>query len=288
MLLYQLEVNGVNISKLATAELSYNATGLQVYTRYRIVLRAGNSIGLAQIETQIYTGQLPPQGVHAPQLRVLGSRRIEVTWRVPDILNGVISKYEVLVATTDVMSQYTVAYTAASDAFNTIVANMTPGVLYYVRMAAWTGGGRTIGNLSTAKTFESAPEDVLPPALDPVSPFAINVTIRVPLKPNGVIIRYELYHNNNLVKNDTLLHFQSVGLQPYSRHTYRVRACTAKGCGESSPASIYTLDAPPVGNVSLQATTTGPRNLRAQWTAVHIPNGIIRYTVDLIAFLRIQ
>lgn len=276
MLLYQLEVNGALISKFPSSELSHNATGLRVYTPYRVVLRAANSIGTVTVEAQIFTGQLPPQGVHAPQLRVLGSRRLEVVWRTPDILNGLISKYEVLTSTNDIISQYTVAYTAASNTFNTVVANMTPGALYYVRIAAWTGGGRTISNVSTARTFESSPEDVLTPLLTPISPHAINVTIRVPLKPNGVILRYELYQNNNLVKNDSLLTFQSEGLQPYSLHTFRVRACTAKGCGESAPISVHTLDAPPIGNVTLQANTVGPRTLQAQWTAVQIPNGNIK------------
>ena len=277
MVLYQLEVNGLTISKFPSAELSYNATGLQVYTRYRVVLRAANTIGVVTAEAQLFTGQLPPQGVHAPQLRVLGSRRIEVTWRLPNTLNGVISKYEVLTAKADVMSEYIVAFTAPSNTFTTIIANMTPGVLYYVRIAAWTGGGKTTGNLSTARTFESSPEVVLTPLIDPISPFAINVTIRIPLKPNGIIIRYELYQNNILVKNDSSLKFQSRGLLPYSLHTFRVRACTAKGCGESAPVSIHTLDAPPVGNITLQASTVGSRTLQAQWTAVQIPNGNIKY-----------
>lgn len=282
MLFYVLEVDGGKVTKLAVSELSHNATGLRVYTRYRIVLTAVNKISLVSTQSDIFTGQLPPQGVHPPQLRVLGSRRIEVTWRLPDVLNGVISKYEVLVATTDVLSQYATVYTAESSIFNTIVANMTPGVSYYVRIAAWTGGGRTVSNASTAKTFESAPEDVLAPLLTPVSPFAINITIVVPLKPNGLIIRYELYQDSNLVKNDTSLHFQSAGLQPYSRHTFRVRACTAKGCGESNSVSAYTLDAPPVGSVTLTASTTGPRTLQAQWTAVQTPNGNMKY-VSLIS-----
>lgn len=266
-------MNSITISRFAGAELSYNATGLQVYTSYRVVLRAANAISLVSAATDIYTGQLPPQGVHAPQLRVLGSRRMEVTWRVPLVLNGVISKYEVLASPVDVLSQYTVAYTASSDTFNAVVGNMTPGALYYVRIAAWTGGGRAVSNVSTAKTFESAPEDVPAPLLDPVSSFAINVTIRLPLKPNGIIIRHELYQNGILIKNNTLLHFQSVGLLPHSLHSFRVRACTAKGCGESRPVSTYTLDAPPIGNVTLRAIATGPRKLEALWTAVQIPNG---------------
>lgn len=275
ILFYQLEVN--DTVRYSGAGFNANITGLQVYTRYKLRLQAANKIGIVTVETHAYTGQLPPGDISAPQLRVLGSRRFDVTWRAPGVLNGVISKYEVLVATADIPSQYTVAYTGNGNIFHTTIATLIPGTLYYVRIAASTGGGRTIGAVATARTFESAPEDVLSPLLLPVSASTINVTIQMPLKPNGVVLYYVLFQDGLPVQNGSVLFYQGKGFRPYSRHTYRTRACTAKGCGESDAVAVYTLDSQPIGNVTLTARITGPRSFTARWTAVQIPHGIIRY-----------
>ena len=272
---YQLEVN--NIVRYAGAGFSANITGLKVYTRYELRLRAANAIGFVTSETHAYTGQLPPGNVSAPQVRVLGSRRLAVAWHAPSILNGVISKYEVLTATADISSQYTIAYTGNSNILNTVITTLIPGTLYYVRIAASTGGGRTIGAVATAKTFESAPEAVLPPLPLPVSASAINVTIQIPQKPNGVILYYVLFQDGVAVQNGSALFYQGRGFHPYSRHTYRTRACTAKGCGESDAVAVYTLDSQPIGNVTLTARITGSMSFTASWSAVQIPNGIIRF-----------
>ena len=275
IMFYQLNVNG--IPKYGQTRFSVNVTGLTVYTSYLVELSACNKKGCVKSFNNILTGQLPPAGIHAPQLRVLGSRRIDVTWTKPATLNGIISKYEILVAKNDANSKFTVAFTGTPDSFHTILANMTPGTLYYIKVAAYTAGGGGMGNASVAKTLESAPEDIPKPVAVAVSYSSINITIQRPNKPNGIIIYYVLFQDNIPVLNATSLFYQGNGFSPYSRHTYRTRACTAKGCGESDLTVVYTLDAQPGGNVSLQANPTSSRSFRATWTPVQIPNGIIRY-----------
>eukprot|EP00794_Sanderia_malayensis_P020024 gene20024-21985_t len=278
IILYQIYINGVTKHVNSGNQFTYNVTGLLVYTSYSVKLSACNNIACISVTTSVFTGQLPPSGVHPPQLRVLGSRRIDVTWQSPDVLNGVISKYEVETAVGS-SRNFTIAFTARPDLFHTVLANMTPGTQYQVRMVAFTAGGGTTSLPSTATTLESAPEDIPKPVVIPVSYSVLNVTMQVPLKPNGVIIYYVLLEDDSVVMNSTVLRYQGTGFRPYSRHTYRTRACTAKGCGESDLAVAFTLDAQPVGNVVLVANALSSRSFRANWTAVQTPNGIIRYSL---------
>lgn len=278
ILTYQLYINGE--TKYSGNAFTYNATGLSVYTSYTIKITACNSIACIPATTTIFTGQLPPSGIHAPQLLVLGSRRIEVRWREPDVLNGVISKYQVQLAERN-STGYKVVFTGTPTTFNTILANMTPATNHFVRISAFTAGGAGIGNVSQARTLESAPEDVPKPLVIPVSSSVLDVTIRTPLKPNGIVLYYVLLQDDVVVGNGTGLHYQRTRFLPYSRHTFRTSACTARGCGESDLAVAYTLDAQPVGNVSLQAHALGPRSFTARWNAVQIPNGIMRLVMVL-------
>ena len=279
IVLYQLNIN----SEANAFGIIYDSyiDNLNVYTRFTLMLRACNVINCASSQISVYTGQLAPEGIGAPQLRVLGSRRIDVSWTRPSKPNGVIAKYEVIIAERDVISKYVIAFNASASDFQTVISGLTPGKDYYFRIAAFTDNGnlRAVGNASVARTLDSAPEEIPPPIAVPVSPYSINVTILPPNKPHGKIVLYVLFEDDKPVMNSSSLHYQGSGFLPYSRHTYRSRACTSRGCGESDLTTVYTLDAQPNGSIILDARVLGPRSFRANWTAIETPNGIITYTL---------
>lgn len=262
---------------------NFTIQGLQVYTEYALQLTACTRIGCAQGPVvRIRTGELPPEGVKAPGVLVRGRTEVEVSWEVPRILNGEIVRYEILFATSDVLSAYVSKFNATPDVFNTVIGNLTAGTLYYVRVRPFTGGGGTFSNATQVTTHEDVPDDIPAPIVIADSPYALSVIMLPPDKPNGVITRYELYQDSitDPVLNVTqLTNYTARGFAPYSRHTFRVRACTAQGCAYGAQAVAFTQEIAPNGTVTLTTSIRNATAVNARWTRVAVPNGRLFYNL---------
>ena len=261
---------------------NFTVTNLEVYTEYRLQLSACTRVGCAEgPEISVFTGELPPEGLDAPRLQVRGTSRIEVSWAKPRVLNGKISRYEVLVAVRDVVSDYTSQYNATADVFQTVLGNLTAGTLYFVRIRAFTAGGGTYSNASAVKTIEDIPDDIPAPLILATNKSALFVIILAPLKPNGVITRYELYQDGDLrtpvVNSSQRSNYTATGFTPYSKHSFQVRACTVKGCSFGEVGEGYTAEDQPRGVVRLNVTIVNASAVRAYWSRVAVPNGRLVY-----------
>lgn len=277
--LYNLTLDGRLV--YSGAQNNFTISNLQVYTEYTLQLTACTRIGCALgPAVRMRTGELPPQGVQTPTVLVRGRREVEVSWQIPTILNGQIIRYEVLFATRDDLSAYVSKFNATPNVFNTVIGNLTAGTLYYVRVRPFTGGGGTFSNASQVRTHEDVPDDIPAPTVVALSPYALHVIILPPGKPNGIITRYELYQDSisNPVVNETqLTNYTASGFTPYSRHTFRVRACTAQGCAYGAEAIAFTKEIAPNGTVTLTASIRNATAVNARWTAVAVPNGRLFY-----------
>ncbi|KAM4770863.1 usherin [Rhinophrynus dorsalis] len=96
-----------------------------------------------------------------------------------------------------------------------------------------TGGGCTTSNISMATTEESSPDGVQSPKIQSYSPDSFNISWSKPVHPNGIIRSYGLYMNGILMQNSSHLRYFVDGLYPWSKHSFRLQACTAKGCALS-------------------------------------------------------
>ena len=96
----------------------------------------------------------------------------------------------------------------------------------------------------------------------------------------GVIIEYRLIQNDRIIfYTPSELQFLIEGLSPYSLHTIRVEVCTIQGCGSSETVEVRTMEASPLGTVTLHAVVMGSREVNARWSAPVIPNGHLIYDV---------
>ena len=262
---------------------NFTIQGLQVYTEYRLQLTACTRIGCAQgPEVRIRTGELPPEGVKTPQAIVRGRREVEVIWEEPSILNGEIVRYEILFATNDVLSAYVSKFNATPDVFSTVISNLTAGTLYYVRVRPFTGGGGTFSNATQVTTHEDVPDDIPAPIVAALSLYSLFIIMLPPNKPNGVITRYELYQDSitdPVLSETQLTNYTADGFSPYSRHTFRVRACTAQGCAYGALAAAFTQEIAPDGTVTLNASIRNATAVNARWTRMAAPNGRLFYNL---------
>lgn len=281
ILLYNLTLEGQLV--YSGTDKNFTISNLQVYTEYALQLTACTRIGCAQGPvTRIRTGELPPEGVKTPRVLVRGRTEVEVGWEPPSTPNGLVVRYEVLFATSDVLSAYVSKFNATPNTFNTVIRNLTAGTLYYVRVRPFTGGGGTFSNASQVRTHEDVPDDIPAPKVVALSPYALFVIILPPEKPNGIITRYELYQDSisDPVLNETqLANYTASGFTPYSRHTFRVRACTAQGCAYGAEAVAFTKEIAPNGTVTLTASIRNATAVNARWTRVAVPNGRLFYNL---------
>ena len=281
ILLYNLTLEGQLV--YSGTDKNFTISNLQVYTEYALQLTACTRIGCAQGPvTRIRTGELPPEGVKTPRVLVRGRTEVEVGWEAPITPNGFVVRYEVLFATSDVLSAYVSKFNATPNTFSTVIRNLTAGTLYYVRVRPFTRGGGTFSNASQVRTHEDVPDDIPAPKVVALSPYALFVIILPPEKPNGIITRYELYQDSisDPVLNETqLANYTASGFTPYSRHTFRVRACTAQGCAYGAEAVAFTKEIAPNGTVTLTASIRNATAVNARWTRVAVPNGRLFYNL---------
>lgn len=279
ILFYQVELDGT--IKYSGKNLYLLLDGLNVYTRYTVKVSVCGEADCISNTINVYTGQLSPTGVIAPQLRVLGSKRIEVRWTQPSILNGIIQRYEVFTSQSSGTENLKSAFNGSSSTFQTVIYDLTPGTNYYVRLKAYTAAGGTIGDASQARTFESAPENIPTPELISRTSSEITIRVQAPLSPNGLIIQYILYRDGNIILDQSTLPglFRDSNLKASTKYNFQIKVCTSKGCSFSNILSAYTKDGKPLGAIGLVTYATTSTTVEAKWNAISTPNGELTYTL---------
>ncbi|XP_041108645.1 usherin [Polyodon spathula] len=262
-------------------QTQYNITGLGVYTPHWFVLTACTINGCTNSsQVTLFTAQLPPTHVDSPIPTVLDSRSIYMQWRAPMKINGVLERYLLYISTMEhEFGDRNIVYNSSELFHDYTVHHLTPGTNYFMRLAACSGGGCTVSEPIMARTEESTPENVPAPNAQSFLSDSFNISWTEPERPNGIITSYGLYMNGVLVQNSSNLDFHVSGLAPWSLHTFRVQACTAKGCALGLLVEARTLEAAPVGTVALEMSVEGPRSVRAKWMTPAKPNGLLTYSV---------
>eukprot|EP00058_Branchiostoma_floridae_P024730 XP_002610220.1 hypothetical protein BRAFLDRAFT_76999 [Branchiostoma floridae] len=278
---YNLFRDGSRITRPDDTLLVHSVSGLTVFTTYRFIVEACNAKGCTQSpEAVITTSQLPPTRMDPPTLQVRGAKEIFAEWIEPLELNGILERYIVYRSLVQADLGEVVYNTTATAFRDYTLTNLTGGTTYYIRVAACTGGGCRTSAASVATTEESAPEGVPAPTVESDSPSHIRATWGPPRIPNGVIISYALYMNDNPVQNTSnVMTYETDGLSAWSLHYFQVQACTARGCGLGPKVSGRTQEAAPEGSVNLQVRGRDSRSIDARWNAVGRPNGNVSYSI---------
>ncbi|KAK7487113.1 hypothetical protein BaRGS_00021608, partial [Batillaria attramentaria] len=274
---YFLYMDGVQV--YAGGKQEHLVSDLQVYTAYQFYVRACTIAGCTDGPVvSLSTAQLPPTLVKPPRLQVLGTRSIEVNWEEPEQLNGVLERYLVLVST--LQEERGEVFHNTTDFYpQHVLTDLLAGTTYYISVGACTGGGCAISNASRATTEESSPEGVPAPVVTSPNSSRLTVIWDEPEFPNGQIISYTLFHNGVNVMEGLARVYHVDGLQPYSRHTFRVQACTARGCGTSAETEARTQQEAPQGTVVATARVLDARTVSVRFTSPAQPNGLLYFDI---------
>ncbi|ELK32172.1 Usherin [Myotis davidii] len=262
---------------------SYTATDLAVFSPHQFLLCACTHVGCANSSlVKLYTAQLPPEQVNPPILTVLDSRTINAQWKQPRKLNGILERY--LLYISNHMHDFTVwdvVYNSTELFQDHTLQHLLPGTKYLLKLGACTRGGCAVSEPSEARTEDCSPEGMPAPRAHSYSPHSFNISWTEPEHPNGVITRYGLYLDGLLIHNSSELSCHAYGFAPWSLHSFRVQACTARGCALGPLVENRTLEAPPAGTVSVLVRTEGSRRACLRWEGPSHPNGRLTYTVLL-------
>uniref|UniRef100_A0A8D2ISK6 Usherin n=1 Tax=Varanus komodoensis TaxID=61221 RepID=A0A8D2ISK6_VARKO len=261
-------------------ETNHIVKDLRVFTPYQFVISACTVAGCANSsKVTLITAQLPPAHVDAPVLTALDSRTIHAQWKAPEEINGNLHRYILYIANNETNITKWNAIFNSTDLFQDFtIQHLSPGTKYFIKLAC-TGGGCTISETNSAVTTESTPEGIPAPEIQSYSSDSFNISWTKPEYPNGFITSYGLYMNGILVQNSSQLSYHTSGLSPWSLHSFRVQACTAKGCALGPLVEARTLEDAPKGKMEVFIINDGSRGVQVKWLPLHKPNGQIRYAV---------
>lgn len=273
----------LNISLIAVtvsgSHTNYTIFSLMPFTQYQVTLTACTVGGCTTSDSTIAI-TLPdaPSGLAAPNVTVLGSRSILVNWQPPAVPNGMIIFYQVVRVFVggDIPRRQVLQNTTELMA---LLTDLEPNTLYTLQVICYNDGGSTRSPIVEAFTPEGAPEGIDPPRLIVINSTAINVTWSFPQMPNGFITEYILIQDlaEQTTFDNTVMEYISVGLQPFSMHTYIIQACTEAGCGSSDPSNATTFEAVPDGINEPIIHSVTANSFVAIIQGVVNPNGMVRY-----------
>lgn len=278
------------IELYAGVSLRFTVTGLQPFTDYYFQIKActvqGCGVGNRSVAKTL---EAAPSGQPVPSLVALSDAVVKVTWRGPQVPNGVILRYEVerrLLTSIPVV----VFITKKPFIWQTLNSNLLPYRNYSYRVRAINSAGSTRSAWATVRTGEGAPGGFYLPTIVVFNATSVKASWREPREPNGVITRYELWIRSIDTPGDRALVASSdapeqdvtvSGLRPNTNYEFQLAASTVGGTGYSGWALAETLEAPPLGLRPLIASKhINGRELTLSWDEPAKPNGrITNYVV---------
>ena len=292
---YQILLNAGSadvIEKGVGVTTSAMVGGLQPYTEYRVRIRAciqriPNSCGVGPSRT-VRTLSDIPTGQGPPQLQATGPTTVVITWEPPASPNGVIQQYriqrrlknsfaEVLIATRD----------GETLSFTNNAPELQPYTEYEYRITAVNSVGETSSPWVTVRTLEATPLDLATPLISEVSPYSIQLSWQPPVRPNGVIVTYQVEYrvsggdptspSTESVTVDGSVTSTSVsGLRPYTEYEIRLVARNLVGEVSSDWVSATTAQAAPadISAFAVERVASGT-SVILRWEPPGEPNGVI-------------
>lgn len=166
------------------------------------------------------------------------------------------------------------------------IPSLTPATSYCLRVVVSNGIlNTTAPGFLVFETKESSPEQQLPPLVKPGIRHLTVTNISPPLLPNGEIITFQLWLNNDLYLSFNQSERSSViigNLSPNTNYNVSLVSCTIIGCSEPANTLVVTLPDVPGGVVPPSLVQVYETSLALQIYPPREPNGaILGYTISL-------
>ena len=161
--------------------------------------------------------------------------------------------------------------------------NLRPFTMYGFEVFAINGAGNVSSGVTTITTNEAPPTSLDSPLVIVISSTEIHLSWKEPETLNGVLLGYQIYRNSSVLLNNAFsTDYTDINLEPFTRYSYVIEACTNGGCTSSVAVSNVTYEALPEGVAAPAITELQARSLSLLWQTPDQPNGII---TDYILYL---
>jgi len=154
---YTLQVYFPNDTRFTSIEVAGNrfvatVNGLKPFTMYNVTLIACTNGGCGESsQTLFQTTESAPQFQTPPDVVTINSTAINVTWLPPQIPNGIIISYDVILHTG---TSDNIIPNVSSDQNQYLIVGLSPATQYGVSIASYTMGGGTQSTVTFTTTSE--------------------------------------------------------------------------------------------------------------------------------------
>ena len=258
----------------STSDLKFVDTTVKPFTKYRYKIRTINSQGKVDSEwIYVTTPQAAPDGVHKVNVTSMTDTKVHLSWLSPSTPNGIVNYYNIFRNGSRIDTISSHEYTD--------ISGLQPSTFYSYQIEACTAGGCTMGPVETVKTLETAPGEISPPSFSDITPTSVVAHWQAPRSPNGVVSKYKLYEATQRVPlfEGVSLEYKVSGLQVYTRYSFRVAACTSRGCTSSVVSFVTTSEDTPEQLAKPDLYVIGPTAIDIRWSKPEKPNGVIRFYI---------
>lgn len=278
-LLFQREgISGEHTLIFSGLAFQHVAMDLLPFTLYGFEVYAVNGGGnVSSGVTTRTTDETRPTSVDAPIAIVVSATVIDLSWREPEEINGMLLGYNLYRNGVQLLTLESLR--AFTD------SNLEPFTEYAYFVEACTNAGCTASVSVSNTTLEAVPEMVSEPAFLEVQARSLVITWEEPGRKNGIITQYILYRvdngGNTTVLSDGLNQMVSLdNLTPFTTYSFYVDACNSAGCTSSATVSETTLQAPPQGVSAPIVRDLSSTSASIEWMSPEFPNGeITNYTL---------
>ncbi|GAB6026606.1 Down syndrome cell adhesion molecule-like protein 1 [Chamberlinius hualienensis] len=249
-----LELNSKRDSALST-----DLKGLIKYTKYGVVVRAFNRVGLGPLSNEILettAEDVPTESPQEVECSAINSESLQVAWKPPSPLsvNGVLQGYKILYRLAeDWHDNVEGMEEKTSTSVTTSLHHLKKFSNYSVQILAFTAVGDGVKSdpiyCSTLEDVPGSPGDIK--AL-PLSSDTVLVTWKHPKYPNGILTKYSVYVRSTenakesttieSVSSSNTFYYWKKDMKEKGRYEFWVTASTSIGEGESTV--VITLRAP--------------------------------------------
>ena len=191
----------------------------------------------------IQTLQAAPQEVNPPSFVVLNATAVRAQWQAPNISNGVIIEYRLILTAVDGDTLDTPANQFTGLEFNAVIGGLGPYSLNSFVLEACTSADCATSDPVSVRTGEAPPDFQAPPNVNTINSTSLSVLWNGPSQPNGIIVRYEVRQRVSPFSGDGVLIrtitpplMTSVvvsGLDPFTSYQYSILSYTSAGGTQS-------------------------------------------------------
>ena len=247
--------------------LNYTRQNLQPDTPYSFFIEAINSAGSTRsADTTGRTLEGIPEGVAPPTLVAISSDAIQATWTTPNVSNGQIVRYELVLVVRDSTDEIFSEIVLFSGLFSTETpSGLMPATEYEFLVRACTMSGCGSSETARVLTQQAPPTFQMQPNVSTLTSASLLVEWEEPSEPNGIVFQYVVRQREAPFQGEgvsigtvdaTVLSFSATGLRPFTVYEFSVVSFTDGGGTQSEWSEGITAEAGMVLALTLTLAVT--------------------------------